>query len=112
MKNQYSNNPVGLTEHFDPAAYTSVIDEVCLINEKTATVPIHFKAEIIISFLKDHCLEVNWMNVNPELTALVTSHALFTGSIESLFESSRNNHSFRQGLEKYLKENLAGCVRP
>jgi hypothetical protein len=44
---------------------------------------------------------------NPGLTTLVTSGSLFTGSIEALFESCRNNLAFRQELENYLKEKFS-----
>ena len=103
---KYNKYLIGLTDQFDPANYSAVNDEICIINEKTGAIPIHFKAEIIISFLKDHSLQNNWIDGNTELTELVTSQTLFTGSIESLFDSCRNNLAFRQDLEDYLKGRL------
>jgi hypothetical protein len=107
MKQHYNNYTIGLKDQFDPLNYPLVNDEIRIINEKSEVVPLHFKAEIIISFVKNHSLQNNWIAANPGLTELVTSHTLLTGSIESLFDSSRNNPVFRQDLEVYLKEKFS-----
>ncbi len=106
MTRKYNKYRVALTDEFDPANYSAVNDEICVINDRTDTVPIHFKADIIISFLKDHSLQNKWIDANPELTELVTSQGLFTGSIESLFDSCRTHPVFRQDLENYLRGKL------
>ncbi len=108
---KYHKNAIGLTDQFDPSNYSAVNDEICLINERTGAVPIHFKVEIIISFLKDHSLQINWIDANPELTDLVTSQILFTGSIESLFDCCRTNPIFRKDLENYLRGKLNGSLQ-
>lgn len=95
-------------DQFDPATYSSVDDEIRLINEKTHAFPPGFKAEILISFLKDHSIQNAWIDANPELTELVTSQTLFAGSIESLFDSCRDNPVFTKNLETYLKERFTG----
>lgn len=100
----YNKYLIKHTDRFDPASFSSVHEEVIAINAQTGHLPVLFKPEIIVSFLKDHCLQNNWMKGNPGLTALVTSGSLFTGHIELLFESCRNNPGFRQDLESYLQE--------
>ena len=110
MTTKYNKSFIGLTDQFDPSNYPAVNDEICLINERTGAVPINFKVEIIISFLKDHSLQNKWIDANPELTDLVTSQILFTGSIESLFDCCRSNPNFRQDLENYLRGKLTGSV--
>ena len=97
---------VGPSDQFDPANYSLINDEIQIINEKTHTFRPYFKVEILISFLKNHCLQTNWIYNNHNLTDFVTSGTLFTGQIESLFESSRYNKSFRDQFEKYLKKRL------
>jgi hypothetical protein len=101
---QYNKYLVRSTDQFDPVNFSSVIDEIQLINEETVSVPAFFKVEILMSFLKNHSLEDNWAKANPELTDLVTSGSLLKGNIASLFESCRSNPAFRQDLETYLKE--------
>ncbi len=104
----YNKYLVRSTDQFDPVNFSSVADEIQLINEGTVTLPPFFKVEILISFLKDHSLENNWTRANPELADLVTSGSLLKGNIESLFESCRSNPIFQQDLETYLKKKFEG----
>lgn len=74
--------------------------------------PSSFKPAIILSYLKDHSLQNDWIKVQPELTELVIGGSLFTGATEALFESCRHGHPvFRQQLELYLKKSLAENTR-
>ncbi len=103
---QYNKFLIHPTDLFNRDNFLPVTDEVLMIKERTANLPAFFKAEILISFLKEHTLQNDWIKANPSLTDLVTSGSLFQGSIESLFESSQNNPVFRQTLEGYLQENF------
>ena len=100
----YNKYLVRSTDQFDPLNFSSITDEIQLINEGTVSIPPFFKAEILISFLKDHSLEDDWTKANPELTDLITSGALLKGNIKSLFESCHSNPVFRQDFETYLKK--------
>jgi hypothetical protein len=89
-------------EQFDPSSYASICEELDLIKEKTSSLPPLYKTVMLISFLKDHSLQNDWIAGNPELTERIVSGALFTGSIESLFEASKTNCVFTISLEAYL----------
>jgi len=104
---KYNKFLIKNTDQFDPEYFLSVSEEVANIKERTEHSPSPFKAEIIVSFLKDHSLENDWMKANPDLTELVTSGLLFSGCIESLFDSCRENPVFRQHLEIYLTKQFA-----
>ena len=103
---------VSASEKFKSENYPLVDVEVTAINEKTLNAPLFYKDEIIISFLKDHSLHYDWIHANPELTELVTSGDIFTGSIESLFEASRSNLNFREDFEQYLTERFTTSFNP
>jgi hypothetical protein len=105
---QYSKYLVRSTDQFDPVNFSSVTDEIQIINEETVSLPPLFKVEILISFLKDHSVENNLTKANPVLTDLVTSGSLLKGNIESLFDSCRSNPAFREDLETYLKKEFEG----
>ena len=107
---QYNKYLVSTHDKFMPEGFSSICDEVQNIREKTINFPAFYKAEIIVSFLKDHYLQNNWIDANPDLTVLVSSGELFTGNIESLFESCRNNPGFRKDLEDYLTESFTNNV--
>ena len=108
---QYNKYLVRSTDQFDPVNFSSIADEIQLINERTVSLPPFFKVEILVSFLKGHSMEHNWTKANPELTDLVTSGSLLKGNIESLFESCRNNPAFLRDLETYLKTEFEGVSR-
>ena len=103
----YCKYLVSLTDKFNPDDFPLINDEINVIKIKTAGYPVGFKDEMIISFLKDHSLESDWSRTSPALSDLITSGLLFTGDIESLFESCPANLAFRLDLEKYLRQRLA-----
>ena len=104
---QYNKFLISADDQFDPEKFPSVNEEILNINEGTEHLPSFFKAHIIVSFLKDHLLQNDWIKANPQLTELITSGSLFSGNTESLFESSRNNPVFRQSLEMYLTKRFS-----
>lgn len=103
----YNRFLVKTTDSFDPDFFLSINEEIDSINLQTGHLPEILKPEIIVSFVKDHSLQNDWILANPELATLVTSGSLFTGSIEALFDSCRNNPSFRQDLENFLREKFS-----
>ena len=103
----YKKYLIGKADNFDPDYFTFVADDLAVMINQTAHVAPDFKSEIIVSFLKNHCLQNEWVAANPELVQLVTSKSVHSGNIESLFESCQNNPVFGQQLETYLKNKLA-----
>ena len=99
---QYKKYLIRPTDQFDVNNFPAVADEVRSINEKINRHHSSLKIEILISFLKDHSLEEDWISANPGLTEFITAGALSTGDIEALFDSSKNNPAFREEFEKYL----------
>jgi hypothetical protein len=90
-------------DQFSAAAYPEVISELDQIARATTHTPIYYKREIIISFLKDHCINNEWMKTNPEMTRLLVSGSLPVAQLESLFESCRNHKQFQKGLEDHIR---------
>ena len=103
----YNKYLVKKDDRFDPESFPSVSEEVISIRKHIEHLPSFHKADIIVSFLKDHSLQDNWIKGNPQLVELITSGSLFSGSTEALFESCRENPAFRQQLEDYLAKSLS-----
>lgn len=93
-------------QRFTPQNFPNVVHELLGIKEGIAHIAIYFKAEIVISFLRDHRLQTAWIVGNPSLAKLVTSGTLQTSNLEGLFESCRNNKPFLKDLEDYLQIQL------
>jgi hypothetical protein len=104
--NQYIQYKIDNGEYFQPKLYPQLLLEMASLQKGIATFPGHFRSDIIISFLKDHSLRLEWIKENPELTSLLTSGCLLTRNIESLFEAGRFNRRFSRQFEDYLREEL------
>ncbi|MEX1241675.1 MAG: hypothetical protein WEB30_18270 [Cyclobacteriaceae bacterium] len=91
---------------FDQVSYPEVIKELETINENTRRMSGNNKSDIVISFLKDHCINMDWVERNPKLVKYITSRSLVTAHIESLFESCRGNRPFLSGFEACIRKQL------
>jgi len=93
-------------DQFHQDAYPDVIDELENIHRNTFRMSASFKSDIVISFLKDHRLEMHWIEKNPKLVKLLTSRSLGTSHMESLFDSCRADASFLSSFEACIKRQL------
>ncbi|SHH90472.1 hypothetical protein SAMN04488109_5970 [Chryseolinea serpens] len=94
------------THTFGIQDFPEVEQEIIRIREKTSRMPSPYKADIIISFLKDHMIKSEWVLADPELVALITSSQAGTKNLERLFASSQKNIPFLFGLENYIRKIL------
>lgn len=81
-------------------------EELLVLNRKIANMPIYFKAEIVISYFKNHSIKNEWITANPNLVTLLLSGVLITGHIESLFDFCRLKPNYRNSFESYIKRTL------
>jgi len=102
----YNKFSIGNADQFNPEDYAFITEDLALMLEQIKHIPRDFRAEMIVSFLKNHCLRCEWIAANPELTRLVTSKSVFSSKIESLFEGCQGNSVFSRQLETYLKGKL------
>jgi hypothetical protein len=103
MYNRYNVNS---GDAFQRELYPNVINELEEIGRNTSRMSSDFKNEIIISFLKDHSLQVDWIAKNPKVAKFMTSRSVCTSHLESLFQSCRGNDSFLSGFEEFVKKKL------
>lgn len=103
---QYAKYLILATDQFNPEQFPAITEELRAINERIDQILSPFKADIIVSFLKNHSLNNIWISTCPELTGLVTSGIFTTGSIEALFESCRSNPGFQSALEQYIRSQV------
>lgn len=96
------------TDIFDQQLYPRVIKEINGLQDRLQKVQSLQKTAIIISLLKEHSLRTDWLDSNTKLAGLLTSGELPTLHLESLFNASKDNQNFTEGLEDYLKTKLDG----
>lgn len=87
--------------------YPEVERELVIISTHMKQVPGHHKAEIVISFLKDHCISMEWFKENDNVIKLITSRFLDTEHIEALFKVCRGNSVFTNDFERCIRTSLA-----
>lgn len=97
---------IGEIEKFNPDNYPKMVAELTAMLSSLNPIPVYFKREMIISYLKDHCIKTEWIAANPNLATLMISGRLSTTHLEALFESCRWNKAFRSDFERYVKERL------
>ena len=102
----YNQLQINKDDSFQFKLYPDVVDELEEITRNTLRMSGHFKSEIIISYLKDHSLDMHWIAKNPKLAKYITSRSVSTSHLESLFESCRDNDTFLKGFEAFVRKKL------
>jgi hypothetical protein len=93
-------------DEFDSFNFPQITKDLNEINAVSVNLPCTLKAEILISYTKDHSLKNEWISANQEFAELVTTGALPIGNIVSLFEASSKNSFFQQQFEKFILESF------
>ena len=103
---KYNTYHIKETDRFDANYFTKIQWELDDIQKAMEAIPAPHKAELFISFLKDHTLEKDEKR-NPALTELLSSGSLVTTQLEALYNSSRANKTFLREFEDHIRETLA-----
>ena len=106
MSNNTHHITIKNNEHFNPVNFPNAMSELAALRSGISDIPIYFKVEIIVSYLKNRTLPIAWVDANPALTRMVTSGFFKTSHLESLFESCRDNKVFLKDLEEYISKQL------
>lgn len=86
---------------FDIHRYPDIEAEMKTVSQHLNNRQDH-KAEMIISFLKDHCITASWLQGNEEFVKMIRSGFLGMSKTEALFNACKQNRKFEEGLERYI----------
>lgn len=100
---------IGQTDRFDPANFPQLQTSLQKIVEQLNREPAGPKAEMLLSFVKDHCIRSQYVTDHPGAASLISTKSLPLGVLEDLFESCRNNPSFKRELEDYILSQMAAA---
>jgi hypothetical protein len=100
------------TDRFDPSVFPQL--EECLQQTvaQLAMTPDGPSTAMIVSFVKDHCMDSQQVKDYPQLAGQISSKALPLSILEHLFESSRQNPVYRKDLEAYVTAYLTTGKMP
>lgn len=90
---------------FSAEKLPEMVKELSTIKTGIVNMPPYFKPEIIISYLKNHCIKNDWIQANPELVRLLLSGCFVTRHIEAQFEFCRIKSTYWKDFEFYIKNN-------
>jgi hypothetical protein len=91
------------TDHFDASNFPQL--EACLekIVVQLNREPAGPKAEMLLSFVKNHSINSQQVVDHPAVATLISTKSLPLGVMEDLFESSRSNPSFQKEMETHVR---------
>lgn len=91
---------------FDIACYPEISNELAAINRHFAEFSFPFRADIVISYLKDHSIKKKWVDEHAIFVEQLTSFARKNEQIESLFAACRTNKAFVADLEMLIRRSM------
>lgn len=100
----YQRYLVSESDKFNADNFPKVIEEMDAISKLIITTFTGFNIEMLISFLKDHCMDAIWVKNHPVPAEMISNRELGLDNTEALFKSSIGNKNFRKGLEEYIRE--------
>jgi hypothetical protein len=107
----YHKFQIGEADRFNAAHFPELQTSLAKINgllNNEAGGPV---AEMLLSFVKDHSINSQFVLNHPRLAMLISTKELPVYVMEALFEDSRKNPSFRQDLEAYIRSGLTSDKR-
>lgn len=104
---KYQKFLIRSTDHFDPAYFPFLEEKIAVVKTELSALPSVHRTEILVSYLKDQCIDSEWSQNNPELAEVIISKVLPLSDFEDLFESGKDNAAFVYELEAYIKEQFA-----
>jgi hypothetical protein len=98
----YQKYSISATAHFVPFEFPELEVSIQQVIRQLADEPV-IKVEMVLSFVKDHCINSTQVNSYPELAGLISNQSLPLVLMEALFEAARNNPVFVKELEDYIR---------
>jgi hypothetical protein len=80
-----------------------VTSQVDALQKELAEFPQENKENIVVSYLKNHSINTDWISSNPKLTDKMTSGSLDVSQIEAYFDCCKGNTIFRNDFENFIR---------
>lgn len=87
---------------FNPLNYPLVEKELNKLRLEIMHLPLPYRSEIVISFLKEITIKANWAQLNPELVDFMKYTIFPIQQLKYLFTSCQNNMIFLNDFEQYI----------
>ena len=91
-------------DHFHIENFPFLEDKIAATQKELLKLPSPNRADMLVSYLKEHCIPSEWVLANPVLAEQIRSKEWPLIDFEDLFESSKGNLQFQAELEAYIRE--------
>ncbi len=94
---------IGETDRFDSTDFPQLdtcLEQIVVQLNREQAAP---KADMLLSFVKDHCINSQQVIDHPKVASLISTKSLPLGMLEDLFEAGRSNPLFKKGLETHIR---------
>lgn len=96
------------TNHFIPSRYPQLEVNLQEIVAQLAAEP-ECKTDMLLSFVKNHCIESKHVMDHPQLARLISTGSLPLHMIEALFEAGKSSPPFKKELEEHIRGHFMGA---
>jgi hypothetical protein len=90
-------------DQFNAGNYPMIVNEWDTIQSLLKQSKSLLNTDLLISFIKDHSMEISKMKLNPEWAKKIYSYSLSFTHTEKLFSENTNQKKFRDQLEEYIR---------
>jgi hypothetical protein len=94
------------TDRFDPVNFPQLETSLEKIVVQLNREPAGPKADMLLSFVKEHSINSQYVADHPAVATLISTKSLPLGVLEELFDSSKSNPSFKKDLEAHVRSYL------
>jgi hypothetical protein len=98
----YSRFIIRNTDRFDPANFPIQEAKISFAKNAFNKLSSVYRTEMLVSFLKDHCIPSEWVAANRELAGMISSKVLPLEDFEVLFEAGKDGPGCVQFNRKTL----------
>ncbi len=103
----FANYTIGENDSFDIQRFPDLEQEIATMSQTVSKFRSLRKPDVVISYLKDHCVSVSWMTDNEELIKMLRSGRVIAKETEAFFTACRSNRQFLTDFERYMSSMLA-----
>lgn len=94
------------TDRFDATSFPQLENALEKIVVALNREPAGPKADMLLSFVKDHRIASTSVIEHASVASAISTKTIPVGVLEDLFESSKNNRTFANDLEVYIRQYL------
>lgn len=91
-------------DQFLPYDFPQIDEDLDILAASMAKLPSEQNTEMLLSFVKEHSMQSEWVSANPVLAEMICTKSLPVKNLEALFASCRRNLLFRIQLEEYIMQ--------